>query len=160
MTFLKISCSSVSIWQQTGLLHKILFWKVISFYSFMQSLSMSSILFRHTDWVLWWWDNRIRILKINRTNKERNECLRYLKRRQLRCNCHCPGARACSARSASLSRRCPGASGLMAGGMCSFLPLMSIPGVSFAIFCAYDYDYDYEQVSLYHTPRHARLIFS
>ena len=58
---------------------------------------------------------------------------KILKSKQLRCDCHCPGARACSARSASLSRRCPGASGLMAGGMCSFLPLISIPGDLFAI---------------------------
>ena len=32
----------------------------------MQSLSMSSILFRHIDWVLWWWHNRWRIPKTSR----------------------------------------------------------------------------------------------
>ena len=47
----------------------------------MQSLSMSRILFRHTEWVLWWWHNRLRIPKINKTksNREWNECLRRLK---------------------------------------------------------------------------------
>ena len=101
----------------------------------MQNLSMSSILFRHTEWVPWWWDNRLKIPKTNKTksNNERNEWLRRLKIEQLCCNCHCPAVRVsapcvCSPLIASLSRRCPGASGLMAGGMCSFLPLMSIPG--------------------------------
>ena len=89
---------------------------------------MSSIFFKHKNWVLWWWHDKLRIPKINKTksNKERNECLRRLKIKQLRCNCHCPAVRVsaprvCSPLIASLSRRCPRASGLMAGGMCSLI---------------------------------------
>ena len=89
----------------------------------MQSLSMSCILFRHTEWVLWWWHIRLKIPKINKTksNREQNECLRRLKIEQLRCDCHCPALCACSPLIASLSRRCPRARGLMAGGMCSLI---------------------------------------
>ena len=58
---------------------------------------------------------------------------KIFKIKQLRCDCHCPAPRIFSACSAFPSRRCPGASGLMAGGMCSFLPLISIPGDLFAI---------------------------
>ena len=39
---------------------------------------------------------------------------------QLRCDCHRPAPRACSPRSASPSRRCPGASGLIPGASFAF----------------------------------------
>ena len=58
------------------------------------------------------------------------------KSEQLRCDCHLPVLCDWSPLMASPSRRCPGAIGLMAGGMCSFLPLISIPGASLAIFWA------------------------
>ena len=75
--------------------------------------------------------------KNKQTNKERNELLEMIfESKQLCCDCQRPAPCACSPRMASPSRRCPGASGLMAGGMCSFLPLMSLPGASLAIFCA------------------------
>ena len=62
----------------------------------------------------------------------------FLKLRQLRCDCHRPAPIPLSSSPlmASLSSRWPGVRGLMAGGMCSFLPLISRPGASFAIFCA------------------------
>ena len=52
-----------------------------------------------------------------------------LKFEQLRCNCHCPAPRI-----ASRSIRWPGVSGLMAGGMCSYLPFISLPVCNFLHF--------------------------
>ena len=73
--------------------------------------------------------------KIKQANKGRNELLEMIfESKQLRCDCHRPAA--FSPRRASPSRKCPGARGLMAGRMCSFLPSMSLPGASLAIFCA------------------------
>ena len=76
-------------------------------------------------------NNRKRIQKWNKGRNEMNCWRKSLKYKQFRCNCHCPGPRI-----ASRSSRWPRVSGLMAGGMCSYLPFISLPGASFAIFCA------------------------
>ena len=76
-------------------------------------------------------NNRKRIQKWNKGRNEMNCWRKSLKYEQLRCNCHCPAPRI-----ASRSNRWPGVSGLMAGGMCSYLPFISLPGASFAIFWA------------------------
>ena len=79
------------------------------------------------------------IVKENTKMKQRwkrNELMRFLKFAQLRCSCHRPAPLVWSPGIASLSNKWPGVRGLMAGGMCSNLPLMSLPGASFAIFWA------------------------
>ena len=70
-------------------------------------------------------------IKLNINNEDLMRM--FLKLRQLRCSCHLPAPLLSSPRTASLSSRWPGARGLMAGGMCSFLPFISRPGVSLAI---------------------------
>ena len=73
-------------------------------------------------------------IKLNTSNEDLMRMV--LKLWQLRCDCHLPAPLLSSPRTASLSSRWPGARGLMAGGMCSFLPFISRPGVSLAIFWA------------------------